>query len=129
MSRRTDGGAGSKQAQQEIRTGKYGESKAIAEAQAGAPLAGGAMPNPTMPALKATPLFAASERPTEPVTSGLPFGAGNMSAPTRPSGNTTSIVGKYLPTLESLAAQDDAPEPFRRFVQAVKANVDLGSVQ
>lgn len=85
LSRRTDGGPGSKQAMKEIRTGKYGESKALAEQQKGAPMAGSPTPTPaveapvTRPAPnmpQVTPLFAPTERPNEPVTQGLPFGPG-----------------------------------------------------
>lgn len=81
LSRRTDGGAGSKQAMKEIRTGKYGESKQIAEQQQGAPMAGNPAPTPqvavpaNLPPI--TPLFAPTERPYEPVTEGMPFGLGS----------------------------------------------------
>lgn len=124
LSRRTDGGPGSKQAMKEIRTGKYGESKAVAEQQAGAPLAGSPMPNIAAP--KVTPLFAPTQRPGEPVTQGMPFGPGSSVAPQRPAGNTASIVGKYLPSLEAMAEMDDVPESFRLFVRAAKANIGLG---
>lgn len=73
LSRRTDGGPGSKQAMQEIRTGKYGESKAIAEQQQAAPMAGNPMPTPVV---QLPPLMAPTERPTEPLTQGMPFGPG-----------------------------------------------------
>lgn len=76
LSRRTDGGPGSKQAMKEIRTGKYGESKALMEQQQGASLAGSPTPAPQVAAPKATPLFAPTERPSEPVTTGMPFGSG-----------------------------------------------------
>lgn len=131
-SRRTDGGAGSKQAQREIRTGRYGESKKIAEQQQGAPMAGAAAPIPpvNVPAMpQATPLFSKTQRPSEPVTQGMPFGAGDNNVPQRPSGDVVSVVGKYLPTLEELAAQDDAPDSFRTFVRAVRANVNYGVAQ
>lgn len=83
LSRRTDGGAGSKQAMQEIRTGKYGESKALMEQQQGAPLAGNPSPQASVAAsMKSiTPLFAPTERPQEPVTAGMPFGPGENVAP------------------------------------------------
>ena len=85
LSRRTDGGPGSKQAQQEIRTGKYGESKALAEQQQGAPMAGNPAPRPKLqPTARrgaaVTPLFAPTQRPGEPVTAGLPFGPGTTEA-------------------------------------------------
>lgn len=86
LSRRTDGGAGSKQAMQEIRTGKYGESKQIAEQQQGAPMAGSPTPSPRVQAqpvrrgTPVTPLFAPSQRPGEPVTAGMPFGPGPVES-------------------------------------------------
>ena len=87
LSRRTDGGPGSKQAMKEIRTGKYGESKQLMEQQQGAPMAGSPAPTPAVEAPaqrrgpKVTPLFAPTERPSEPVTSGLPFGEGRNTSP------------------------------------------------
>lgn len=129
LSRRTDGGAGSKQAQREIRTGKYGESKALMEQQQGAPMAGNPIPTPNVsapkgPANPVTSLFAPTERPQEPVTAGLPFGAGSNMAPTQPNTNTTSIVAKYLPALEAMAVADEVPDAFRSFVAAVRKNVN-----
>lgn len=80
LSRRTDGGPGSKQAMQQMTGGKYGENKALMEQQQGAPLAGSPTPNPRVsaPAQQApvTPLFAPTARPDEPVTAGMPFGPG-----------------------------------------------------
>lgn len=130
LSRRTDGGAGSKQAQREIRTGKYGESKALMEQQQGAAMAGNPMPTPKVSAPKGatspvTSLFAPTERPQEPVTSGMPFGAGSSMSPVQTNPNTTSIVAKYLPALEAMAVADDTPDAFRTFVAAVRKNVNL----
>ena len=51
----------------------YGEGQATMTQQQSAPMAG-AHAAPTMPA--ATPLFAPTERPNEPLTSGMDFGAG-----------------------------------------------------
>lgn len=83
LSRRTDGGAGSKQAMKEIRTGKYGESKALMEQQQGAALAGNPTPAPKVAMPKATALFAPTERPSEPVTQGMPFGPGANFIPSQ----------------------------------------------
>lgn len=127
LSRRTDGGAGSKQAMQEIRTGKYGESKAIMEQQQGAPLAGNPTPTPSVP--KVPGLMEPTQRPQEPVTAGMPFGAGSSALPITPNNAKTTVVAKYLPTLETLAASEDANDIFRAFVRAVKANVEMGKVQ
>lgn len=87
LSRRTDGGPGSKQSMREMTGGKYGENKALMEQQQGAPLAGSPTPNPqvslsrstaTKPAV--TGLFAPTQRPEEPVTAGMPFGPGSNAA-------------------------------------------------
>jgi hypothetical protein len=51
----------------------YGEGQATMTQQQSAPMAGSPAA-PTMPA--ATPLFAPTERPNEPLTSGMDFGAG-----------------------------------------------------
>lgn len=127
LSRRTDGGAGSKQAMKEIRTGKYGESKKLMEQQQGAPMAGSPTPNPQVQVTKPlTPLFAPTERPDEPVTAGLPFGPGTNMSPVTMARSKATVAGKYLPTLEVLAAEQDAPDAFRAFVRAVKANLEMG---
>ena len=80
LSRRTDGGPGSKQAMQQMTGGKYGENKALMEQQQGAALAGSPTPNPRVSAptqqAPVTPLFAPTARPEEPVTAGMPFGPG-----------------------------------------------------
>ena len=133
LSRRTDGGPSSKSAVQGVREmsggGKYGERKALEEAQGGAPMAG----NPVMgvaPAMAtsapvggpATGLFDPSERPNEPVTSGLPVGPGRTPAPNM-VGNYDMIM-KYMPALELMASQEDAPEPFRALVNYVKVTAE-----
>lgn len=134
LSRRTDGGAGSKQAMKEIRTGKYGESKALMEQQQGAPMAGNPTPNPMVasvpsPVPAIAGLMDPTQRPNEPVTAGMPFGAGSSALPIAANNARTNIVEKYLPTLETLAASEDANDVFRSFVRAVKANVEMGKVK
>ena len=132
LSRRTDGGPSSKSAVQGVREmsggGKYGERKALEETQAGAPMQG----NPVQaqaPAMAAMPstapvagLFDPTERPSEPVTSGLPVGPGRTPKP-QMAGNYDMIV-KYMPALELMASQDDAPEPFKALVQYVKVTAE-----
>ena len=130
LSRRTDGGPGNKQAMKEIRTGKYGESKALMEQQQGAPMAGNQVltPQVSVPKGTASPvtsLFAPTERPDEAVTTGLPFGQGSNTSPAQPNLNTTSIVSKYLPALEAMATANEVPDAFRNFVAAVRKNVNL----
>lgn len=68
LSQRTDGGPG--QTPMDLPDAKYGEAKAFADQQAGAPLAQA----PSMP--EVIPLDAPTTRPDEPVTAGAPLGPG-----------------------------------------------------
>ena len=132
LSRRTDGGPSSKSAVQGVREmsggGKYGERKALEEAQSGAPMAGNQMPtqSPVMSAVPSGPpvtgLFDPSQRPNEPVTSGLPVGPGRTPA-AQMAGNYDMIM-KYMPALELMSSQEDAPESFRALVNYVKVTAE-----
>jgi len=58
---------------------EYGEQKALVEQQQAAPLPKESMPKPQGRPAKPMPnidVFSATSRPSEPVTSGLPFGPG-----------------------------------------------------
>jgi hypothetical protein len=133
LSRRTDGGPSSKSAIQGMREmsggGKYGERKALEEAQSGAPMAG----NPVMGVAPAIPsaapvggpvtgLFDPTQRPNEPVTAGLSVGPGETPAP-KMVGNYDMIM-KYMPALELMSSQEDAPESFRALVKYVKVTAE-----
>lgn len=89
LSRRTDGGP--IQAAKYIpANGKYGEAKALQEMQSGAPMQGNpvpSMPTPNVPMEPLTPLTAPTERPNEPITSGMPFGPGSNTPPAVTFGN------------------------------------------
>ena len=133
LSRRTDGGPSSKSAVQGMREmsggGKYGERKALEEAQSGAPMAGNpvmgvapAMPSGTSMGGPATGLFDPTQRPNEPVTAGLPVGPGETPAPNM-VGNYDMIM-KYMPALELMASQTDAPESFKSLVNYVKVTAE-----
>ena len=57
----------------------YGEQKALTEQQQAAPLSKDTTPQPQPSAARPMPqmdIFAPTQRPSEPVTSGLPFGPG-----------------------------------------------------
>lgn len=69
LSRRTDGGP--TQGAMEMPASQYGERKALQELQTSAKMAGN-----TTPQRKITPLLAATERPQEPLTAGVPTGPG-----------------------------------------------------
>jgi len=87
LSQRTDGGAteGMTQPQQQYTGFPWGENKAIAEQQSGAPLAGVSMP-------PVTPLTAPTQRPNEPITSGINMGPGPGTEAMRGMPNTAPNV-------------------------------------
>ena len=79
LSRRTDGGP--TQGAKYMAGGKYGEGQQLMQQQKAAPMAAAQRPSkPNVQAQKVvnpiTPLTAPSERPDEPLTAGMPFGAG-----------------------------------------------------
>jgi hypothetical protein len=129
LSRRTDGGP--IQGAKEIPGGgKYGERKALADIQSGAPMQGNPVPN--VPAVSnmqprttqpVTNLFAPTENPDEPVTAGAPMGLGRNPEPATQYG----MIQKYMPQLESLASKEDAPESFKIFLGLVKSSINEGA--
>lgn len=106
--------------------GKYGEGKALMEQQMSAPMAGSATPKPTAPVLQSAPkgkltgLFDPTTRPDEPVTAGLPIGPGRSPEPQL--AGEYDMINKYLPALEAMASQKDAPPAFVALVNYVKVN-------
>jgi hypothetical protein len=79
-----------------------------------------AAPTPPSPV---TNLFAPTERPNEPVTAGAPVGPGRTPAPA----SQYQMIDKYMPELEQLAAQEDAPESFKIFLGLVKSSINEGA--
>ena len=131
LSRRTDGGP--TQAAMGIpANGQYGERKAMQELQQGAPMQGNttpSMPTPTVaapsiaaPRAQVTNLFAPTERPEEPITAGAPVGPGRTPTPA----GQYSMIEKYMPQLDSLAAKEDSPESFKIFLGLVKNLINEG---
>lgn len=124
LSRRTDGGP--TQAAMGIpANGQYGERKAMQELQQGAPMQGNTIPNVPTPSIAApraqvTNLFAPTQRPDEPITAGAPVGPGRTPTPEATTGRYVT-VSKYLPMLEDMALNPDAPASFKNFLQYVKA--------
>lgn len=98
LSRRTDGGPS--QPIREMAGGKYGERKETAELQASAPMANRRQPQPMPNRPPITPLLAPTERPDEPITTGMPFGPG--PGPEVLGGNNrerklSSVIEKIMP--------------------------------
>ena len=101
LSRRTDGGP--TQGAKYIPGGKYGESKALMDAQTAAPMA--ASRQPSMPQQSAglsplTLLTAPTERPNEPPTAGMSFGPGpglEAVGIVQQNQNLSSVLAKIAP--------------------------------
>lgn len=114
--------AGEYQGPSEMTGGSYGEATQLRELQQGALMAGARATEPVVP------INAPTMRPEEPDTAGMAFGAGPgpevLGLPNRSRKfQEDSMVAKYLPTLEAMATEDDAPESFRAFVQAVRGRL------
>jgi hypothetical protein len=127
LSRRTDGGPG--QAAQGIKSlpnAGYGESKEFRNIQQGAPMANSkAQPKPAMP--KVTGLGAPTERPNEPITSGIPMGPGpGPEALGRQSFADQKLsdlqaLADYLPQFERYANTPGSSNMMKSFVKYLRS--------
>lgn len=107
LSQRTDGGAteGMTQPAQYISDLGYGKGKETYDMQTAAPMQGSDIP--AMPTPTAVPLSAPTQRPEEPVTSGIDMGAGPGSEAIRPlnmaisPSHTVKQIAQYDPTGEA----------------------------
>lgn len=108
---------------------QYGERKQMQEMIQGAPTRTtgaaaqrmqAAQPTPA----SITPLFAPTERPETPITSGMDIGEGPGSE-ILPNfrQSEADIVTKYMPIMNSLASQPEAPQSFRLFVRYLQGNM------
>lgn len=73
-----------------------------------------------------TPLYAETQRPDEPITAGIALGDG--PGPEALGMNNirqrdNDMLQKYLPALDAMAADPDAPESFRIFVRYIQGNM------
>lgn len=98
---------------------QYGERKALQEIIMGAPTPSAA----TEPQPRVVPLGAPTERPETPLTSGMDIGEGPGSE-ILPNfrQSEADIVNKYMPALNAMASQADAPQSFRLFVRYLQGN-------
>jgi hypothetical protein len=145
LSRRTDGGPASKQAQRYISgMPNYGDGQELANLQASAPMAQGqnakpmpqaaiaaaaqqgaqpsAMPQPTQ-GPQAIPLDVPTQFPNEPVTNGSPSGPGAgpealiLPKPTdQRQQEVSALVARYLPDLQAATNIPGVPDSYRKFV-------------
>ena len=76
-----------------------------------------------------TPLYAPTQRPEEPITSGIPMGAGpgpEVLGMNQPSADTDADRQKllsYLPALEAIAQSPSSSQSFRNYVRLLRANL------
>ena len=111
MSQRTDG-----QPARYMSGGQYGEGQELMEMQTSAPMSESGTKAPPMRPSKGrgrgnsaggsagvTGLFAPSERPDEPITAGMPFGAG-----TNISNEQRQVTGRLTKTLEKIVQYDQS---------------------
>lgn len=144
LSRRTDGGPASKQAQRYISgMPNYGDGQELANLQASAPMAQGqnakpmsqstiaaaaqqggqsAMPQPAQ-GPSAVPLDVPSQMPGQPVTHGADAGPGANSStlilpkPTdQRQQEVSALVSRYLPDLQAATNIPGVPDSYRKFV-------------
>jgi len=109
---------------------QYGERKQMEEITQGAPTAktrGSADPKlgrPANPMSAVTPLFAPSQRPEEPVTSGIDMGAGPGSevlGMRQPDDvNFRANISAYMPVLTYIASQPDTSPETRRVIRELR---------
>ena len=114
----------------------YGEGVETAAIQSGAPMSrtpdvrgarasdvrSAAMQQPV------TPLFAPSQRPDEPITAGIPMGAGPGPEVLGINNNLDTQEDRdrmlsYLPALEVVAAAPNSSQAFRNYVRQLRANL------
>lgn len=101
LSRRTDGGP--TQGAKYMGGGQYGESKQLMEQQQAAPMAAAptrSAPSPKIQPVQAiTPLTAPTQRPDEPLTAGMAFGAGpgpEALASNNRNAKPSQVIGKII---------------------------------
>jgi hypothetical protein len=116
---------------------EYGSGVENAANKAGAPLAKtpdvrGARASEVRAAAQGapvTPLYAPTQRPDEPVTAGIPMGAGpgpEVLGMNQPSADTDADRQKllsYLPALETIAQSPSSSQSFRNYVRLLRANL------
>ena len=76
-----------------------------------------------------TPLFAQTQRPDEPITAGIPMGAGpgpevlGINAPSADIDADRQRLLSYLPALEAIAQSPTSSQSFRNYVRLLRANL------
>ena len=115
----------------QVQSTGYGDKAQYQANKSGAPLATA----PKSPLLSEAPqvgmgqgvgLYDQTQRPNEPITAGIDSGAGPGSEAlmmNQISNDDKDIVAKYLPSLSSMASQQDTPQSFRAFVSFLQGSL------
>ena len=118
LSQRTDGGAvegmSAPQAKQDWTGLPYGDNKAVNDQQSAADLAGNGVPNMPSPVV---PLSAPTQRPNEPVTTGIPTGPG-AGTESRPLPNQAPTLIDTLRHLTQYDPSGDSELAYRHLLDA-----------
>lgn len=124
FAKRTDGGPGdTRQAQMKIPSNAYGEGVQTAAIQAGAPLAatgGFGAVSPTPPRIEAIPMSAPTQRPTEPITTGIDLGPGAGSSVLGLAGTTQSQYQSAAQLIQALAQDPNASPTMKYLAQRIQ---------
>ena len=76
-----------------------------------------------------TPLYAPTQRPEEPITTGIPMGAGpgpevlGINQPMTDTDSDRQRLISYLPALEVIAQSPNSSQAFRNYVRILRANL------
>lgn len=112
----------------------YGQRAALERQQQAVPLpaarpvatpAGPQAAAPAVPVMPPAPLDRPTERPDEPITAGLPSGAGPGPEALGLGRPDLARLVQYLPTLEILASRPGSTEEVRNFVRLVRSNARI----
>jgi hypothetical protein len=112
----------------------YGEGVETQAIQSGAPLAKTGDVNPARAGDvreaatqgPVTELFAPTQRPGEPITSGIDMGEGpgpGSLMMNQVQQAESDIIAKYMPALDAMASAPDSPQSFRIFVRSLQGNM------
>lgn len=114
LSQRTDGGPS--QPRMQMPDAAYGEQADFQAIQGGAPMAA----SPGIPGGPGLPgLLDPTQRPSEPLTTGVPVGEGANTLMGAPDvfQQDMQMLAKYLPELQRMALKPETPRGFQLFVQ------------
>lgn len=132
LARRTDGGPAQKL--RNLPDAKYGEQATYQQDERGAPMSQTPSPSAS-PQIPVNPMAGAvvpfsqpTQNPTEPVTSGVPIGAGPGPealgiSPQQVVAGDADKVSKYLPVLDMVANMPDSLPGSRLMVNLIRANM------